>query len=210
MFAHPARIKALTESQLRLLKRAAFAASCLPALFLMARAGSGALGPDPVDTLTRNTGIWALNFLLLTLSVGTLRKWPGWFWPLRIRRMLGLFSFFYATLHLATYVVFDQFFDVPGMFKDIIKRPFITAGMISFVVLALLAATSTKSMIRQMGAHWKPLHRLVYIGAISGALHYLWLVKRDITSPGLYIIVLCGLLSSRMLKPRTRRKPGSG
>ena len=205
MFAHRPRRKALSEPQFRQLIRIVFVASLLPALALLVRAISGTLGPDPVDTLTRTTGIWALNFLLLSLSAGTLRKWPGWFWPLRLRRMLGLFSFFYACLHLATYVVFDQFFDVSGMFKDIIKRPFITAGLFSFVVLALLAATSSKGMMRRMGAHWKPLHRLVYFGGISGVLHYLWLVKRDITGPGIYIILLCGLLASRLMKPRTRR-----
>lgn len=197
--------KACTESRLRLLKRVIFAAACVPVLALAVRAALGALGPDPVDTLTRNTGIWTLNFLLLTLAMATLRKLLGWSWPLRIRRMLGLFSFFYASLHLATYVVFDHFFDTPEILKDVIKRPFITAGAFSFVVLGLLAATSTKAMIRRMGTHWKPLHRLVYLGAISGVLHYLWLVKRDITGPGVYIIVLCGLLSSRLMRSRTGR-----
>jgi sulfoxide reductase heme-binding subunit YedZ len=123
--------------------------------------------------------------------------------------MLGLFSYFYASLHLAAYVIFDQFFDVAGMVQDLIKRPFIAAGLFSFSVLAILAATSTKSMIRKLGIHWKPLHRLVYLAAISGVLHYLWLVKRDITDPGLYIIVLCGLLISRLTRKRSRR-PGQG
>jgi len=205
MFPHLSRFKTLSESRLHLLKQVVFLSSCLPALVLATRTAFGTLGPDPVDTLTRNTGIWALNFLLLTLGMATLRKLLGWLWPLRMRRMLGLFSFFYASLHLATYVSFDHFFDVAGMLNDVIKRPFITAGAFSFVVLGLLAATSTKAMIRRMGTHWKPLHRLVYLGAISGVLHYFWLVKRDITEPGIYIIVLCGLLSSRLMKSRYRR-----
>ena len=194
--------RSLTETGLQWLKRAALLAGCVPAATLVVRGFLGTLGADPVDTLTRVTGIWTLNFLLMTLAVAPLRHYLGWFWPLRLRRTLGLFAFFYASLHLVTYVVFDQFFDAVEIVKDIIKRPYITAGMLAYAILFLLAMTSTNRMIRHLGKRWKPLHRLVYIAGISGALHYLWLVKRDITQPSMYIIALCILLSTRLSKPR--------
>ena len=201
---------ALTEFGLRWVKRLFFIAACGPALQVLVGGILGQLGAEPVDAVTRITGVWTLNFLMLTLAVAPLRHYLGWFWPLRLRRMLGLFTFFYASLHLATYLVFEQFFDVAEIVKDILKRPYITAGMIAYGILFLLAMTSTNRMIRHLGKHWKPLHRLVYLAGIAGVLHFFWLVKRDITEPGIYIIVLCTLLCTRLIRPSRKKtiRPG--
>ncbi len=203
MTAFPIHQRAFAESALRRFKQILLVTLAWPFLTLLVGAVRGTLGADPVDVLTRDTGIWALNCLLLTLAMAPVRRFTGWSWPLRLRRMLGLYSFFYATLHLGTYLVFDQFFDGAEILKDVVKRPFITAGFLTYLMLAPLAITSTKAMMRRLGSRWKQLHRLVYLAAMGGALHYLWLVKRDITEPGLYIIVLCALLSARMMKRKT-------
>lgn len=205
-----ARFRTPSERALSWLRRTFLVASAWPVLVLALGAWQGTLGADPVDTMTRRTGIWALNFLMITLALAPLRQVTGWTWPLRFRRLFGLYSFFYACLHLSTYLVFEHFFDLSEIVSDIIKRPFITAGFLTFGLLAPLAITSTKAMMRRLGRHWKPLHRLAYIAAIGGVLHYLWLVKRDITDPGLYIIVLCALFLARMTKRRITsgsRKP---
>lgn len=180
-----------------------FIACLIPLLRLVAASLNHQLGADPVETLTRSTGTWTLNFLFLTLAVTPLRKLTGWHWLMRLRRMVALYAFFYACLHFATYLVFDQYFDWPGIAKDIAKRPYIAAGFFAFVLLIPLALTSTNGMMRLMGGRrWQILHRLTYPIVIAGVLHYLWLVKRDITYPGLYIIVLCVLLCARLLVPR--------
>lgn len=180
---------------------------CLIPLARLAVLGfTGGLGADPVETLTRSTGDWTLNFLLLTLAVTPLRKLTGWQWLARLRRIVALYSFFYACLHFGTYLVFDQFFDWPGMVLDIGKRPYIAAGFFAFVLLVPLAVTSTDGMIRRLGGRrWQRLHRLVYLIAIAGVFHYLWLVKRDITGPAWYILALCLLLCARMMKSRGAR-----
>jgi sulfoxide reductase heme-binding subunit YedZ len=185
------------------LKRIIFMLSLTPFIALGLRALGGQLGVNPVETLTRSTGIWALNFLMITLAITPVRMFFGWMWLVRLRRMLGLFCFSYASLHVATYLIFDQFFDWAGMVKDVIKRPYITAGVFTFAVLFPLALTSTDAMVRRLGKRWKRLHRLVYLAGIGGALHYLWLVKRDITDPACYILVLCFLLCTRMMWPRS-------
>lgn len=195
---------ALTDHGLLWLKRLFFLVACAPALLMLVGGIRGQLGAEPVDAVTRVTGIWTLNFLMMTLAVAPLRYYLGWFWPLRLRRMLGLFTFFYASLHLATYVVFEQFFDMAEIVKDILKHPYITAGMLAYGILFLLAMTSTNRMIRHLGKHWKPLHRLVYVAGIAGVLHFFWLVKRDVTEPGIYVIVLCALLCTRLLKSRRK------
>lgn len=161
---------------------------------------SDTLGANPIEALTRGLGTWALNLLLITLSVTPLRKYSGWTWLIKLRRMLGLFVFFYAALHLGTYLWFDQFFDWPAIAKDILKRPFITVGMISFILLVPLAATSNNFAIRQMGGrNWQELHRSVYAIGILAVLHYAWMVKADLTQPLLYGAALGGLLGLRAL-----------
>lgn len=174
---------------------------------------SDTLGANPIEALTRGLGTWALNFLLITLSITPLRKYSGWTWLIRLRRMLGLFVFFYAALHLGTYLWFDQFFDWPAIAKDILKRPFITVGMISFVLLVPLAATSNNFAIRRMGGRrWQELHRSVYAIGILAVLHYAWMVKADLTKPLLYGTVLCGLLGLRglwMIQEKRRQLAGT-
>ncbi len=196
------KLKHLSNPAIHRLKLVVFLACLIP----LARLAVADLGADPVDTLTRSTGRWALNFLFISLAITPLRKFTGWLWLVRLRRTVALYSFFYACLHLGVYVVFDQFFDWAAIVRDIAKRPYITAGFFSFVLLVPLAITSTNGMIRRLGGRrWQHLHRLVYLIAISGVFHYLWLVKRDITGPAWYALILCGLLSARMLtRPRVR------
>jgi len=159
---------------------------------------SDALGANPIEAVTRGLGTWALNLLLITLSITPLRKYSGWNWLIRLRRMLGLFVFFYAALHLGTYLWFDQFFDWSAIAKDILKRPFITVGVISFFLLLPLAATSNGVALRRLGGRrWQELHRSVYAIGILTVLHYAWMVKADLSKPLLYAIVLAALLGVR-------------
>lgn len=158
------------------------------------------LGANPIEALTRGLGTWALNFLVITLSITPLRKYSGWAWLARLRRMCGLFVFLYAALHLGAYLWLDQFFDWPAIAKDILKRPFITVGMITFILLLPLAATSSNFAIRRLGGRrWRELHRSVYAVGMLAVLHYLWMVKADLTQPLIYAVVLGGLLGLRAL-----------
>ncbi len=158
------------------------------------------LGANPIEAVTRGLGTWALNFLLITLAVTPLRKYTGWVWLAPLRRMLGLYVFFYATLHLSTYLWLDQFFDWPAIAKDILERPFITVGMICFLLLLPLAATSNAFAIRKLGGRrWKELHRTVYAIGLLAVLHYAWMVKADIAKPLLYAVILGVLLGLRAL-----------
>lgn len=157
------------------------------------------LGANPIETLTRGLGTWTLNFLLITLAVTPLRRLSGWNWLIRLRRMLGLFVFFYVCLHLTTYLWLDQFFDWTAIAKDILKRPFITAGMAAFLLLIPLAATSTNAMVRRLGGRrWQALHRSIYPIGIIAVLHYWWLVKADTTQPAIYALILAALLGARV------------
>ena len=181
------------------IKGAAFLASLAPVSLLTYGAVTGDLGVNPVETITRSTGIWTLTFLLVTLGVTPLRKLSGWHWLIKLRRMLGLFAFFYACLHFGTFILFDHFFDLEEIVKDVAKRPFITAGFTSFLLLIPLALTSTSGMIRRLGRRWQQLHRLVYLVAIGGILHFFWLVKADMTRPIRYGAILTLLLAFRVL-----------
>lgn len=176
----------------------------LPLVRLLYLGFSHGLGVNPTEFVTRSLGAWALNFLLLGLAITPLCRLTGNGTLLRYRRMLGLYAFFYAVLHLASYLVFDQFFDWNEILKDILKRPFITAGMVTFLLLIPLAATSNKRAIRTLKGNWQRLHRLVYPAAMAAVLHYFWLVKQDITQPLLYSGVLAVLLASRLM-PRTEQ-----
>lgn len=164
------------------------------------------LGINPIETVRRSTGTWTLVFLLATLSVTPLRRLTGWHWLARLRRMLGLYAFFYALLHLGSYVWLEQFFDGAAIVRDIIKRPFITIGFVAFAMMVPLAATSTDAMVRRLGGkNWIALHRLVYVLAICGVVHYWWLVKRDITQPAIYALVLTVLLGYRVVAALKKR-----
>jgi methionine sulfoxide reductase heme-binding subunit len=180
------------------LKPAAFAASLAPFSWLVYAALTGGLGPNPIEAVTHRTGDWTLRFLFLTLAVTPLRALTGWNALVRFRRMLGLFAFFYASLHLLTYAWLDKFFAWSEIARDIPRRPFITMGFFAFVVLVPLALTSTAGMIRRLGGrNWQRLHRLVYASAVAGVVHFWWLVKADVSEPRLYAILLTVLLLSR-------------
>ncbi|MGE5524620.1 MAG: sulfite oxidase heme-binding subunit YedZ [Rhodospirillaceae bacterium] len=163
------------------------------------------LGANPAEYITRTTGDWTLRFLLITLAVTPLRHLTGWNWLLRLRRMLGLYAFFYALVHLSSYVAFDHVFDVGEIVRDIVKRPFITVGFATLVLLIPLALTSTDAMVRRLGARrWLMLHRLVYFIAPLGVLHFWWMVKRDLTEPAIYAMMLTLLLGYRVFR-KTRQ-----
>ncbi|MFO1351142.1 MAG: protein-methionine-sulfoxide reductase heme-binding subunit MsrQ [Gammaproteobacteria bacterium] len=182
-----------------------FIVALLPLGRLIGWAVNDGLGANPVETITRYTGDWTLRFLLITLAVTPLRQLTGWNWLQRFRRMLGLFAFFYVCLHFTTFLVFDHFFDLQGIMEDIVKRPYITVGFTAFVLLIPLAVTSTNAMMKRLGRRWQKLHRLVYGIAVLGVLHYLWLVKADISEPLIYGTMLALLLAYRYWHYSRRR-----
>jgi methionine sulfoxide reductase heme-binding subunit len=204
---------------IRLAKVGVFLASLIPfawllwgffgcAPFDMTTWGAG-LGANPIEKITHVTGDWTLRFLLITLSITPLRKLLKLPWLIRFRRMFGLFAFFYGCLHFLTYIWLDKFFNLHEIFADVAKRKFITIGLTAFVLLIPLAVTSTAGWIRRLGGkRWQSLHRLIYVSAIAGVIHYLWLVKADIRKPLQYGIILGLLLFYRIwvwLVPRISR-----
>ncbi len=189
-------------------KIALFVLCLAPALILAWNGFHQNLGPNPVETITHTTGNWTLRLLLITLAVTPLRKILQRPDLIRYRRMLGLFAFFYGTLHLLTYLWLDQSFSVPAMLKDVVKRPFITAGMTGFLSMLPLAVTSTAGWIRRLGGrNWQRLHRLIYLAATAGVVHYYWLVKSDVRLPLLYAGLLTPLLAWRVVEAARKRKP---
>ena len=202
-------------------KPVAFAASLAPAGWLTWAALTGNLSVNPLSDLTNETGVWTLRFLCVTLAITPLRYISGWNWLIKFRRMAGLYAFFYGTLHFLTYVIADRFagLDFPdGMLAwstavnlgksvvaDVYKRPFITVGFTAFSLMVPLAITSTTGWIRRLGGkRWQALHRLVYVSASAGALHYWWLVKADVRRPLIYAAVVALLLGFRAWKARPR------
>lgn len=172
---------------------------CLAPLSRLAYLGlSGGLGANPIEFITHSTGTWTLVGLLATLAITPLRSLSGLGWLIRFRRLFGLFAFFYACLHFTTYIWLDQFFDPASIARDIIKRPFITVGFAAFMLLIPLAATSNQRMMKKLGRNWQRLHRLVYVIAGLGVVHYWWLVKKDISQPLIYACVLAILLAMRL------------
>jgi sulfoxide reductase heme-binding subunit YedZ len=193
----------------RVFKFTVFVACLIPLAQLAWRAYTGELGANPIETLTHDTGSWALIILLASLSVSPLRRLTGWNQLIKFRRMLGLFAFFYAALHFSIYMVLDHFFDWQAIVKDILKRPYVTVGFGALVIMMPLAATSTAAMIRRMGKRWLQLHSLVYVAAILGVIHFYWLVKADIRRPLQYGAVLALLLGYRLaikLRPLLKEK----
>lgn len=191
----------------RWLKPAVFIAALLPLAWLVWNALFGYLGVNPVETLNRSLGDWALRFLLIALAVTPLRKITGWAPLARLRRMLGLFAFFYVCLHLGSYIGLDLFFDWQTLVKDVVKRRYITLGMIAFVLLLPLAVTSTDGMIRRLGGrNWRRLHLLVFPIAVLAVAHYWMMVKADIRQPALYGAVLAVLLGYRAMAGWRRRQ----
>lgn len=175
-----------------------FTLALLPLAYLAWKAQAGLLGANPIEAVTRFLGDWALRFLLITLALTPLRRVSGWAWPQRFRRMLGLYAFFYAALHVMSYVGLDQFFDGQAILKDVIKRNYITLGFLTLLLLIPLAATSTNGMIRRLGGRrWRMLHRLVYPAGILAVIHYLFMVKADVREPLIYGAILAILLGHR-------------
>jgi sulfoxide reductase heme-binding subunit YedZ len=183
----------------RALKPAVFLAGLGPAIWLVVRGFQGELGVNPVETVTNDTGIWTLRFIVLTLAVTPVRWLTGWNPVALFRRMLGLFAFFYGTLHFLTYFILDHSLELAGVWDDVVKRPYITAGFTAFILMVPLALTSTHGWIRRLGGHrWNRLHQLVYITGIGAVLHYLWKVKLDTTNPFIYIAIVGVLLGARV------------
>ncbi|WP_341675633.1 protein-methionine-sulfoxide reductase heme-binding subunit MsrQ [Niveibacterium sp. SC-1] len=181
------------------IKLGLFLAASLPFLWYLRALLQDALGANPIEAITHASGEWTLRFLLITLAITPLRKLSGLHWLVRLRRMLGLFAFFYVSLHFITYLWLDQFFDWDGIAHDIVKRPFITVGFAAFVLMIPLAATSFNAAIRALGGRrWQALHRSIYAIAILGVIHFWWLVKRDISEPLIYALLLALLLGVRM------------
>lgn len=189
----------MSVSRLTYLKIAVFVACLVPAGLLVARTFANQLGANPVETLEHESGLWALRFLLITLAITPLRQWTGWSDLIRLRRMLGLFTFFYVFCHTLMWLVFDHFFDLDDIIKDVIKRPYITFGFVAFVMLIPLAVTSTDRAIRRLGKRWKSLHRTVYIIAVLAVFHFLFLVKADFRDPLIYAAIMVFLLLVRSI-----------
>jgi len=198
--------------KLRLTKIAIFLAALVPLARLGWKAVHGGLGANPIEFITHSTGDWTLILVLATLSITPLRRLTRQYWLIGVRRMVGLFAFFYGTLHFLTFIWLDKFFDVHEMLKDIAKRPFITVGFSAFVLMIPLALTSTTASIRRLGGqNWQRLHRLIYLTGILGVVHYLWLVKADRRKPLEYGAVLAILLLYRLVAwgLERRREPAS-
>jgi sulfoxide reductase heme-binding subunit YedZ len=191
------------------LKPLIFVLCLVPLLRLGWKVLNSALGANPVQVITFSTGTWTLVFLLVTLSITPLRKLTRQYWLIQYRRMLGLFAFFYGCLHFTTYIWLDQFFDLHSIYKDVLKRPFITAGFTAFVLMIPLAITSTQKAIRKLGKRWQRLHRLIYASAIAGVVHYIWLVKKDVRVPEIYAGILAILLLFRVAVWASNRNAAS-
>jgi sulfoxide reductase heme-binding subunit YedZ len=186
-------------NRLRLTKVLIFLAALIPLGRLVWKFRHDALGANPVEVITHSTGDWTLILIMVTLSITPLRKLTKQYWLIGVRRMIGLFAFFYGCLHFTTYLWLDKSFDVHEMIKDVYKRPFITAGFTAFVLMIPLALTSTLGWIRRLGKNWQRLHRLIYITGIAGVVHYIWLVKADLRKPLQYAFVLSVLLIYRIV-----------
>lgn len=202
-----------TPKQFTALKAALFVLALLPFARLVGFAVAERLGANPIEFITRNTGDWTLYFLCITLAVTPLRRLSKWNWLIKLRRMLGLFAFFYAVLHFTTFLWFDHFFDLDEMLKDVVKRPFITVGFIAFLLLIPLAATSTNGMVKRLGSRrWQWLHRAIYLIAPLGILHFWWMKagKHDFAQPILFGAIVASLLLIRVywkvVQPRPQNR----
>jgi methionine sulfoxide reductase heme-binding subunit len=196
----------------RVIKPALYVAAVLPLAWLLFALFSGLVMGDQVKFMQHVTGDTVLSCLMLTLTISPLRRLTGWNEIIRVRRLIGLTAFWYACLHLTTYIVFDQDLSLMEITKDIAKHPWVLVGFTAFLCLVPLAITSTNGWVRRLGGkRWQRLHRLVYVAAAAGVLHYFWLVKKDTTYPLAYGVVLLGLLLSRLWwiadRARARRSP---
>jgi sulfoxide reductase heme-binding subunit YedZ len=176
-----------------------FGLCLVPLTWLIFAVLTGRTSANPAEDIILTTGIWALRFLLVTLAITPVRRLTGWNGIIRYRRMFGLFAFFYACVHVLSYIAFDRFFVMSEVLADIAKRPFITAGMAALVLMVPLALTSTRGWIRSLGRRWQLLHRLVYVSAAAACLHFIWKVKVVIGEPVYYAAILAALLGFRLV-----------
>ena len=203
------QIKQITQLQFvrRVIKPVVFAACLTPAAWLLYRAFRGDLGVNPLETLTNETGIWTLRLLVATIAVTPIRWLTKWNPIISFRRMIGLFAFFYGTIHFFIYFLFDRSLQFDGLWEDVVLRPYITVGFTAFVLMIPLAVTSTTGWIRRLGGRrWNLLHRLVYLSALGGVLHYWWKVKLDVTNPVIYAAIVGVLLGWRVVKALNKRE----
>ena len=204
----------MTQTQVvrRVIKPLVFVACLVPAASLLYRTFQGELGVNPLETLTNETGIWTLRLLVATIAITPIRWLTRWNPIITFRRMVGLFAFFYGAVHFSIYFLFDRSLQFEGLWEDVALRPYITVGFTAFVLMIPLALTSTKGWIRRLGgARWNLLHRLVYVSAVGGVLHYWWKVKLDVTNPIIYAAIVGALLGWRVIKAlhkrESRRRP---
>lgn len=184
-----------------------FIASLLPLVWLVRLAAYGSLGANPIEKIERHTGDWTLNFIMITLAISPLQKLTGWKYIGTLRKMLGLYAFFYASLHLMAYIGLDQFFAWDFILKDMVKQKRIILGMASYALLVPLAVTSSNRLINRLSMdRWKALHRLIYVTATGGVIHYLWLVKKDLRTPLIYASILAVLFALRGAELLSRRR----
>lgn len=189
-----------------MLKSIVFVACLVPAGLLLYNALWGDLGVNPLETLTNETGIWTLRLLVATIAITPIRWVTGWNRIITLRRMIGLFAFFYGVVHFFIYFLFDRSLMLDGLWEDVVLRPYITVGFIALVLMVPLAITSTKGWIRRMGGRrWSLLHRLVYVSTVLGVLHYWWKVKLDVTNPMIYAAIVGVLLGWRVVKAVAKR-----
>jgi sulfoxide reductase heme-binding subunit YedZ len=202
----------MTQTQLvrRVLKPVVFASCLGPFSWLVYNAFWGDLGVNPVETITNETGIWTLRLLAVTIAITPIRWLTKWNPIINFRRMVGLFAFFYGTIHFSIYFILDRSLMFDGLWDDIVKRPYITVGFTAFVLMIPLALTSTKGWIRRLGGQkWNLLHKLVYVSASLGVLHYWWKVKLDVTNPMVYAAIVAVLLGWRVLRAINKRQAAS-
>ena len=196
-------LKRLSEPAMTRLKGLIFLLALWPLAKLIVLGYQDDLGANPIEKILRNTGFWTLTFLTMTMAVTPLRQLTQRVWLGRFRRMLGLFAFFYGALHFSTYLVLDQFFDWANILKDISKRPYITVGFSALVLMTPLAVTSTDAMLKRLGGkRWRRLHRLVYLITAAGVAHFWWLVKKDISQPVIFAVLLTISLAVRAFYAR--------
>lgn len=201
-------IRPVSPGTLRWLKSLLFVICLLPLANLVYGILTASITGDPVETMTQVTGQWGLRFLLITLSITPLRRLLKITDLVKFRRMLGLFAFSYAFCHLNVYIVFDQFFDWSEIWRDTVEKKFVFAGMLAVILMVPLAVTSTNGWIRRLGGkRWKRLHQLVYIIAIAAVIHFIWLVKADLTQPVIYSLILIFLLGFRVFHKTRKNLP---
>jgi len=207
----PAQVKRTAAQQkrrrVRILKLAVWVGGLAPLVWLVFRGRTDDLGANPIEEITHRTGDWSLRILLAALAVTPIRRLTGWSDIIQVRRVVGLFAFFWVCLHFLTYIVLDQFFGWSYIVEDVLDRPYITAGFIGFVLLIPLAVTSTKGWIRRLGRRWAKLHKLAYVVGMLGVIHYLWITRADDRAPLVYGAILVVLLAARLPWHRLRRAP---